>query len=83
MDSDFSLVFRGLLLPVDLVTHFETIDLIDDKASLQRGLATCTHYCMGCHSLSYQRYERTASDLGINTDVMVQTLCHLIRKLVI
>ena len=29
---------------------------------------------MGCHSLSYQRYERTASDLGIDTDVMVQTI---------
>ena len=46
----------------------------DDKVSLQRGLATYAHYCMGCHSLSYQRYERTAADLGIDMDVMVQTI---------
>ena len=53
----------------------------DDKASLQRGLATYAHYCMGCHSLSYHRYERTASDLGINTDVMVQTIVPSDKKI--
>jgi ubiquinol-cytochrome c reductase cytochrome c1 subunit len=53
----------------------------DDKASLQRGLATYTHYCMGCHSLSYQRYERTASDLGIDSDVMVEAIVPSDKKI--
>ncbi len=38
---------------------------LDDKASLQRGMRTYMNYCMGCHSLKYQRYERTADDIGI------------------
>ncbi len=45
-----------------------------DKESLQRGLATYSHYCMGCHSLGYQRYERTATDLGIDPEIMVQAI---------
>ncbi|MFT5099810.1 MAG: ubiquinol-cytochrome c reductase cytochrome c1 subunit, partial [Planctomycetaceae bacterium] len=28
---------------------------LGDKASLQRGLQTYMNYCMGCHSLQYQR----------------------------
>ena len=71
----FSLVSSVAMLPVDQNYPLETIEPdCFDKASLQRGLATAAHYCMGCHSLSYQRYERTASDLGIDTDVMVQTI---------
>ena len=45
-----------------------------NKESLQRGLATYSHYCMGCHSLEYQRYERTAIDLGIDPEIMVQAI---------
>ena len=36
---------------------------------------------MGCHSLSYQRYERTASDLGIDPDVMVQAIVPSDKKI--
>lgn len=36
-----------------------------DKPSLQRGAQTFVNYCFGCHSLQYQRYQRTADDLGI------------------
>ncbi len=36
-----------------------------DQPSLQRGAATFTNYCMGCHSMKYARYERVATDLGI------------------
>ena len=46
----------------------------NDKASLQRGLGTYSNYCMGCHSLNYQRYERTAADLGIGVDMMVEAI---------
>ncbi len=46
----------------------------EDTQSLQNGLATFSHYCMGCHSLGYQRYERTAIDLGINLEDMTRAL---------
>lgn len=45
-----------------------------DTKSLQRGMATYSHYCMGCHSLQYQRYERTAIDLKIDLGIMVDTI---------
>ena len=38
---------------------------LEDLPSLQRGAALYMNYCLGCHSLQYQRYERTANDLGI------------------
>lgn len=38
---------------------------ISDKASLQRGAALFMNYCSGCHSLSMQRFSRTAADLGL------------------
>lgn len=37
---------------------------LNDVESLQRGLALYANFCIGCHSLQYQRYERTADDLG-------------------
>ena len=45
---------------------------LEDQASLQRGAKTFLNYCMGCHSLKYQRYQRTADDLGIPTDLMME-----------
>lgn len=38
---------------------------LTDKPSLQRGARLFVDYCLGCHSLKYQRYERTADDLGV------------------
>ncbi len=45
-----------------------------DKASLQRGARTFINYCMACHELQYQRYVRTAEDLGIAPDLMLEQL---------
>ena len=45
-----------------------------DKASLQRGAKTYMNYCMGCHTLKYQRYERTADDLGIPHELFLENL---------
>ncbi len=45
-----------------------------DQASLQRGLKTYMNYCMGCHALSYARYNRTAQDLGIPEDLFQANL---------
>ena len=46
----------------------------DDKASLQRGARTYMNYCLGCHSLQYQRYQRTAEDLDIPKELMLEHL---------
>jgi len=47
---------------------------LEDQASLQRGARTYMNYCMGCHSLQYQRYKRTADDLGIPEGLMTEHL---------
>ncbi|MCF6434882.1 MULTISPECIES: cytochrome c1 [Pseudoalteromonas] len=44
------------------------IDLTD-KASLQRGAKLFMNYCLGCHQMQYQRYERTFRDIGIPTEI--------------
>lgn len=45
-----------------------------DKASLQRGVAMFTNYCMGCHSMEYARYKRVADDLEIPADLYEENL---------
>ena len=47
---------------------------LKDLPSLQRGFRNYVNYCLGCHSLKYQRYERTADDLGIPHDLVEQQL---------
>ena len=59
----------GTTIPLD---HMKP-DL-EDQASLQRGARTYMNYCMGCHSLQYQRYKRTADDLGIPEGLMTEHL---------
>ncbi|RUO23688.1 cytochrome c1 [Aliidiomarina iranensis] len=44
------------------------IDL-KDKASLQSGAQIFMNYCLGCHSMEYQRYQRTFEDLDIPLDL--------------
>jgi ubiquinol-cytochrome c reductase cytochrome c1 subunit len=56
-------------IPLDSVK----IDL-DDKAALQRGAKIFVNYCMGCHSASYSRYNRVASDIGISTKQLENNL---------
>ena len=47
---------------------------IGDRASLQRGAALFMNYCAGCHSLGYQRYSRTAKDLGLSEEQVMSYL---------
>lgn len=47
---------------------------ISDRASLQRGAALFMNYCAGCHSLGYQRYSRTAKDLGLSEEQVMSYL---------
>lgn len=50
------------VVPADIDLH--------DQESLQSGAQVFIESCMGCHSAQYQRYERVATDLGIDFDDM-------------
>ncbi len=67
--APFSAPSAGAEYPLDQVE-------IDhgDKASLQRGARTFVNYCMGCHSASYHRYSRLASDLGLTEQLVEDNL---------
>ena len=49
--------------------------------SLQNGMRLYMNYCIGCHSLQYQRYERTADDLGIPHQLVVDNLIFTGQKI--
>ena len=55
---------------------------LEDKSSLQRGANLFVNFCLGCHSLQYQRYERTADDIGpIDPDLVTKYLIHTDQKI--
>ena len=41
---------------------------------MQDGLKTFANYCMGCHGMKFQRYERVATDLGISEEDMMANI---------
>ncbi|OUS30548.1 cytochrome c1 [Thalassotalea sp. 42_200_T64] len=47
---------------------------ITDKQSLRNGASTYVNYCLGCHQLQYQRYNRTFADLDIDEEEGIATL---------
>lgn len=47
---------------------------LHNKPSLQNGAKLYMNYCAGCHSLKFQRYQRTADDLGIPYDLALSEL---------
>lgn len=49
------------------------IDL-NNTASLQRGAKLFTNYCLNCHTASYMRYQRMATDLGLDEAQVVNNL---------
>lgn len=55
--------------------HCDSIDVdATNKASLQSGAQVYMNYCMGCHSMKYARYERTANDIGVPLDLFQKHL---------
>lgn len=54
---------------------------LHDKPSLQNGAQLYLNYCMGCHSLKFARYERTADDLGIPHEVAEETMIFTGQKI--
>lgn len=54
---------------------------LQDLPSLQNGWKLYVNYCLGCHSLQYQRYERTADDLGVPHDIALEELIFTGQKI--
>lgn len=47
---------------------------VADLASVQRGARNFTSYCLGCHSLKYERWSRLGADLRIPGQLLEQNL---------
>ena len=47
---------------------------VSDRASLQRGARNFTSYCLGCHSLKYERWSRLGDDLAVPGDLLQKDL---------
>lgn len=70
-----------LVLPWATSLHAAKVENLDsagsnvfDRASLQRGASLFVQYCMGCHSLQFQRYQRLVTDLDLSEDQVQQFL---------
>jgi len=65
----------GLFSLAEAAQPLEAIEInIRDKASLQRGAKVFANYCLSCHSASYMRFSRIASDLVIPEPLVVEKL---------
>ena len=62
-----------------------TMDSFDgdlhDKPSLQNGAKLYMNYCLGCHSLKFQRYQRMADDLGMPYEAVQDNLIFTGQKI--
>jgi len=47
---------------------------VEDQAVLQRGARNFASYCLGCHSLKYERWSRMAKDLDIPEDMLEKNI---------
>lgn len=54
---------------------------LENKPSLQNGMRMYMNYCLGCHTLKFQRYERTADDLGIPHEIALENLIFTDQKI--
>lgn len=45
-----------------------------DQHALQRGAALYMNYCMGCHALKYERYEKLSHGLGVPPELFLKNL---------
>lgn len=69
-----------VILPLKAVGAESSVPLdhvevdVTNQDSLQNGYKYYMNYCVACHSLQYARYERTANDLGIPSDVILENV---------
>lgn len=76
----FSVLSSGgdAILPNDDMPHYSDHRL---TMSMQKGLQVYMNNCMGCHSLKFQRYNRSAKDLEIPEDLMINNLMFTADKI--
>lgn len=53
---------------------------LNDRESLQNGAATFNNYCLSCHGISFMRYNRMASDLGIPEETLRENFLQPTQK---
>ena len=53
---------------------------LEDPASLQRGAGIYVNYCLGCHSLSFMRYDRMGRDLELTDEQVSENLLYAADK---
>ncbi len=69
------LALPGLTLAAEGGYPLESPDLDPgNPASLQRGAGLYVNYCMGCHALKFQRYNRLVTDLDIPEELVESAL---------
>jgi ubiquinol-cytochrome c reductase cytochrome c1 subunit len=54
--------------------HWQVNSDVTDLASVQRGARNFTSYCLGCHSLKYERWSRLGQDLAIPATLLQREL---------
>jgi len=54
--------------------HWHANTSVTDLASVQRGARNFTSYCLGCHSLKYERWSRLGADLAIPGELLQKDL---------
>jgi ubiquinol-cytochrome c reductase cytochrome c1 subunit len=81
----FAVLFAAAPLLVQAAGPAVPLDKADidltDQASLQRGAKLYVNYCLACHSLKYQRYNRMAQDLGMTEDEVKDNLMFTTDKI--
>ncbi|WP_395341372.1 cytochrome c1 [Ningiella sp. W23] len=69
------LLIPGMVMAAGSNYPLDDVDIdLTDQASLQNGAKIFMNYCLGCHQMQYQRYQRTFNDLGIPEDLGQQYL---------
>jgi ubiquinol-cytochrome c reductase cytochrome b subunit len=75
-----ALIAAMVVIPLKAVGAESNAELDDvrmdlrNQASLQTGFKYYMSYCHSCHSLKFARFERTADDLGIPHDLVMEHL---------
>jgi len=47
---------------------------VSNRGAMQRGARNFMNYCLGCHSLKYERYSRLGEDLAIPPELLEKYL---------
>ncbi len=75
------LALAALLLPMSAPLYAAKAGNLDsagtnvfDRASLQRGASLYVQYCMGCHSMQFQRFQRLVDDLDLSEELVEEFL---------